>query len=93
MSYDENRISDLIDGGLNEKKELELNIEQLQEENKKLKDDLFETQHYLDTKKIVNEQLKQEKQELFEALEDCYYNKGVNLGQFDKAEELINKYK
>ena len=36
MSYDENRISDLIDGGLNKKKELELQ-QQLQEENKKLK--------------------------------------------------------
>lgn len=88
MSYKENIIINLI-------KELELNIQQLQEENKKLKEELFETQHYLDTKKIVNEQLKQEKQDLVEALTDLVEKWLTDNGDiyFEKAEELINKYK
>lgn len=94
MSYDENRISDLIDGGLNEKKELELTIQQLQEENKRLKEDLFETQHYLDTKEIVNEHLKKDKQELLYILKESLglYGK-TELEDFqEKAEEQIKKH-
>jgi len=65
---------------------------QLQEENKKLKEEikLGDDELFLIIKQ--NRQIKQEKQELLEALEEVKQCTS-NFDTYNQLEELINKYK